>query len=149
MWNSLKWQRKRNLDNTAIYTRAISIGIQIADSTTTIKIDSAIVQLRKKIRELHEKAVELRDQHLLNLLSLAHEIHDKERATMIETIRKQERHHQGYGLLKYFRGKTVKSQAVNEIKIPSSWTGRTENDTSPLEDAKALYSKTPNKKDIS
>ena len=104
----MKWRQKRNLDNTAVYTRAASIGIQISDSTSTLEIDSAIITLRKRIRELHEKAVELRDQHLLNLLNLARELHDKERATMIKAIRKQERRHQGYGLLKYFRDKTVK-----------------------------------------
>ena len=68
---------------------------------------------------------------------------------MIETIQKQERRNRGYGILKYFRGKTVKSQAVNEINIPTSWTKREKNDNSPLEDPKKLYSNTPNKKDIS
>ena len=101
------------------------------------------------MRELHEKATELRDQHLLNLLNLARELQDKERAKMIETIRNQERRHRGYGLLKYFRGKAVRSQAVDEIKIPSSWTTRDKDDTTPLEDPKKLYARTPNRKDIS
>jgi len=82
-------------------------------------------------------------------LNLARELQDKERAKMIDTIRKQERRHRGYGLLKYFRGKTVKSQAVDEIKIPSSWINRSEDDTSPLDDPKKLYANTPNRKDIS
>ena len=77
------------------------------------------------------------------------ELQDNKRAKMIDTIRKQERRHRGYGLLKYFRGKLVKSQAVNEIKIPSSWINRSEDDTSLLDNPKKLYAKTPNQKDIS
>ena len=75
-------------------------------------------------------------------MNLTRELQDKERAKMIATIRNQEQCHHRYGLLKYFRGKAVQSQAVNKIKIPSSWTKQDKNDTSPLEDPKKLYART-------
>ena len=93
------------------------------------------------------KGVELRDQHLLNLLNLARELNETEKAEMIDKLRRQEQRNRSFGVLKYFRGRNTKSQAVNEINIPSSWTSHSDN-TVPLEDPKKLYANTPNRNDI-
>ena len=150
IWSTVKYRRKKKtVDNSALYQSASEIGIQISDSTTTEEINAAIFKLRQRIRELHEKAIEVRDQHLINLMNLAKELNDTERAAIIEAIRKQEERNRGYGILKYFRGRTIKSQAVNEINIPTPWTTCDCNDTKPLQDPKELYQHTSNRKDIS
>ena len=149
VWNALKYRKKKNLDNQAVFVRAAGIGIAISEETTFDEINDAICRLRQQIRDLHDRATELRDQHLLNLMNLARELQDKERTKMIETIRNQERRHRGYGLLEYFRSKAVRFQAVNEIRIPSSWTKQDKNDTSQLEDPKKLCAQTLNRTDIS
>ena len=76
-------------------------------------------------------------------------MHETERAEIIDTICKQERRYQGYGLLKYFRGKSVRSQAVNKIIVPSSWASYRKTDQNSLEDPKKLYLITTDCTDIS
>ena len=88
VWNAFKYRKKKNLDNKVVFERAAAIGLPITENTTFDQIDEAIFDLRKEIRELHEKATEIRDQYLLDLLNLARELHDKEREKMIGTIRK-------------------------------------------------------------
>ena len=86
MWNALKYCKKKKLDNQAVFIQAAAIGIEISEETTFDEINESICRLRQKMRELHEKATELCNQHLLNLLNLARELQDKERAKMIATI---------------------------------------------------------------
>ena len=81
----MKYQKKKKLDKQLFFVRAagIGIGIEISEKTIFDEINENICRLRQKIRHLHERATELCNQHLLNLLKLARKLQDKERVKMI------------------------------------------------------------------
>lgn len=58
----------------------------------------------------------------------------------MQRIGQQERMNEAYNRLKYYRRKTVKSQSIDHITIPKSWTNKKEG--TPLEDQKELYKDT-------
>ena len=49
-----------------------------------------------------------------------------------------ERKNEAFGWLKYYRGKS-RSQVIDAVTVPTSWTTRVEDNTSPLEDPKDIY----------
>ena len=50
-----------------------------------------------------------------------------------------ERKNEAFGWLKYYCGKLQRSQAIDAVIVPASWTTRGEDNTSPLEDPKNIY----------
>ena len=109
------------------------------------EIEAAIRKIRARIKVLHADARELRDQHLLDCLHIAREVSQEQKASIIQRIRQQERRNEAYSRLKYYRGKTVKSQSIDHVIIPKSWTEKEEDE--PLEDPKELYKDKDRRKD--
>ena len=109
------------------------------------EIEEAIQQIRTRIKVLHSEARELRDQHLLDCLHIARKLSQEQKASIIQHIRQQERRNEAYSRLKYYRGKTVKSQSIDHVTIPKSSTEKEED--APLEDPKELYKDKNRRKD--
>ena len=49
-----------------------------------------------------------------------------------------ERSNEAFSWLKYYRQKSLKSQAIDAVTVPTPWTTRNPDDTSPLEDPKDI-----------
>ena len=102
------------------------------------EITAAIGDIQKWIKELHNEARENCDQHLTNCLNIAKEMSQDEKASLIKKLMAAEKRNEAFSPLKYYCGKLMKSQAIYAVMVPTSWTTRYSDDTSLLEDPKAI-----------
>ena len=120
IWCTLRSWVTRELDTSALIHRAQEVGVDLVGATEETAIER-IQELRSKLRDIHKKSADKRQEMLLNQANFADDVDDKTKVRYLRNIRRSEKQARAFSQLKYRRERTNTSGGINRLEIPSGW----------------------------
>ena len=105
IWCTLRSWVTRELDTSALIHRAQEVGVDLVGATEETAIER-IQELRSKLRDIHKKSADKRQEMLLNQANFADDVDDKTKVRYLRNIRRSEKQARAFSQLKYRRERT-------------------------------------------
>jgi hypothetical protein len=141
IWCQFRARRRRSIRSTALISRAKEVGLNLDEEMPLEIIETEIKRLHTKLKTIHKKSADRRDEFLLERANISEDTGDKKKAKIIRQIRKNEREARAFGKLQFQRGRMNKGGGITRLQVPKSWPSLEEYDVDQdysLEDPKKV-----------
>ena len=127
IWCTMKSWMKRKMDTKILIQRASDVDVDLSEATAT-SVSETILELRTKLRVLHQQSADKRKEMLLNMANFAKDVDDKTKEKYLRNMRRSEKQARAYSQLKYRRGRIQTSSGIDRLEIPNEWPSMEEYD---------------------